>query len=167
MLKAVLLVLILLSCTAVGRSISNMRKCRCELLGELLAAMRVLRLRMLNSMEPLGVLLRKSDSRLFCELGNALWEGGNLQQCWQDKRRDEHRRSGLLSGLNEADLHILDTFFQNLGRSGRDEQNQLFAAAIESLEESQVQARQHYLDSSKLCTALGSLIGIAICILIV
>lgn len=129
--------------------------------------MRVLRLRMLNSVEPIGILLRKSDARLFRDLGNGLWEGGGLEECWQRMRAALTRRGGMLSMLSDEELRVLDGFFQNLGKSGRQEQNQLFSAAIAELEERQVQARQHYLGSSKLCTALGALIGIGICILIV
>lgn len=147
--------------------LSNTRRQRSEVLGELLAAMRVLRLRMLNSMEPVGILLRKSDSRLFCDLGNDLWDGGGLQDAWKNMRMSETRRGGKLSCLQEDDLHILDVFFQNLGRSGRDEQNELFASVIVEMEEAQTHAKRRYADASKLYTALGTLIGIGLCILIV
>ena len=144
---------------------SNMRRRRSEMLNEILAAMRVLRLRMLNSLEPLGILLRKSDSQLFRDLGNSLWEGGSLESCWQEKRNQE--RQNMLTCLHADDLKILDSFFQNLGGSGRDEQNQLFSHVIEALEENQMQAKKSYHDTSRLYTALGSMVGIAICILIV
>lgn len=167
MLKGVLLSVILLACTGVGRSLSNARKRRFELLGELLAAMRVLRLRMLNSMEPLGILLRKSDSWLFRDLGNHLWEGGGLSESWQSRRAVAARRGGGLDCLTEEDLLLLDGFFQNLGKSGRDEQCELFAGVIARMEEAQLQARKKYSDASRVYTALGSLVGIGICVLIV
>ncbi len=167
MFKGVLLVIILLTCTAVGRSLSNARKRRYELLGEVLAAMRVLRLRMLNSMEPLGILLRKSDCWLFRDLGNHLWEGGGLGESWQAQRHTATRRGGGLDCLTEEDLKLLDVFFQNLGGSGRDEQCELFSNVISQMEDAQLQARRHYADASKVYTALGSLIGIGICVLIV
>ena len=68
MLKWMLLGGILCACAAAGRAASNIRRKRYDNLSEILAAMRVLRLRMLNSMEPVGILLRKSDSLLFREL---------------------------------------------------------------------------------------------------
>jgi len=151
----------------VGRAVSARRKRRSELLGELLAAMRVLRLRMLNSVEPLGILMRKSDSALFRDLGNSLWEGGGLEQCWLENRGGYSRGNGMLACLSEEEIRILDSFFQHLGKSGRQEQNQLFASAIGELEEKQGLARRSYLETSKLYTALGTLVGIGICILIV
>ena len=166
MLKAVLLIIILLACTAVGRTMSVQRRRRYGLLGEILAAMRVLRLRMLNSMEPLGILLRRSDSPLFRDLGNSLWEGGGLAECWAQKRRQQAGNTPLHC-LTEGDLHILDGFFQNLGKTGREEQNQLFSGVINEMEEQQLRARSRYLDASKLYTALGALIGIGLCVLIV
>ena len=167
MLKGVLLVVILLACTAVGRSLSGARRRRTEVLGELLAAMRVLRLRMLNSMEPLGILLRKSDSSLFRKLGNELRAGANLNDCWKERRGIETRRGAALDSLSADDLRILDEFFQHLGGSGRDEQSELFAGVISAMEEAQGHAKRSYADASKVYTALGTLVGIGLCVLIV
>ena len=118
-------------------------------------------------MEPMGILLRKSDSALFRNLGNSLWEGGNLQECWFQMRDTGTGRGGLLVGLNAEDLRILDEFFLHLGKSGRDEQCALFASVISAMEETQQQAKRGYMDASKLYTALGTLVGIAICVLMI
>lgn len=147
--------------------LSNVRRRRYEILNELMAAMRVLRLRMLNSMEPLGILLRKSDCVLFKKLGNNLWEGSGLSESWLLMRDNVTGRGGILLGLCENDLLILDEFFLNLGQSGRDEQCELFASVIARMEEMQQQARKGYADASKLYTALGTLVGIGICILVI
>ena len=64
-------------------------------------------------------------------------------------------------------MKILDVFFRGLGRSGRDEQNQLFGSIIEEMEAAQMNARGKYADAAKLYTALGTLIGIGLCVLIV
>lgn len=167
MLKGILLSLILLAGAGAGRMLSNARRRRSELLGELLAAMRVLRLRMLNSAEPLSVLLRKSDSRLFRDLGNGLWEGGGLRPCWEKLCQSGVRRGCMLDCLNQDDLLLLDDFFRNLGGSGREEQKELFSSVISQLEEAQRQAHSSFLDASRTYTALGALVGIAVCILIV
>lgn len=167
MVKGIFLVLILLACICVGRMLSNVRRRRCEILNELMAAMRVLRLRILNSMEPLGILLRKSDCELFRKLGNNLWEGSSLSESWLLMRQKELCRGGLLVGLEERDLLILDEFFLNLGQSGRDEQCELFSSIIARMEEMQQQAKKGYADASKLYTALGTLVGIGICVLVI
>ena len=167
MLKGVLLLLILLACTAVGRSLSGARRRRAEVLSELLAAMRGLRLRMLNSMEPLGILLRKSDSRLFHQLGNELRVGANLYDCWRERCVQETRRGGALDSLASEDIVVLDGFFRHLGGSGREEQSELFSGVIAEMEEAQTHARRSYADASKVYTALGTLVGIGLCVLIV
>jgi len=167
MWKFLLLSMILISCTAVGRSLSGARKRRADMLADILAAMRVLRLRMLNSMEPVGVLLRKSELFLFRELGNGLWEGSCLAECWEGMRAAFSRRGNPLDCLSVNDLDIMDVFFSNLGRSGREEQNQLFAACISQLEEAQTAAKNCFSDSVRLYTALGALIGVGICILLI
>ena len=167
MLKGILLSIILVAGAGTGKMLSNARKRRFELLGELLAAMRVLRLRMLNSMEPLGILLRKSDSRLFRDLGNSLREDSGLRDCLEELRGAATRRGCMLDCLTEDDLHLLDGFFQRLGGSGREEQMELFSSTIAQLEEAQAQARKCFSDAAKTYTALGALVAIAVCILIV
>ena len=167
MAKFLLLSMILVSCTGVGRALSGARKRRADMLADILAAMRVLRLRMLNSMEPVGVLLRKSELFLFRELGNGLWEGSSLAECWEGMRAAFSKRGHPLDCLTAEDLAIMDLFFSNLGKSGRMEQNNLFASCIARLEEAQSAARNHFTDGAKLYTALGALVGVSICILII
>lgn len=167
MFKGLLLTLILLACTCMGRMLSNVRRRRFEILNDLLAAIRVLRLRILNSMEPLGILLRKADCELFKRLGDSLWEGAGLSESWLQMREEEMRRGGLLTGLNNSDMRILDEFFLSLGKSGRDEQCELFSSVIDRMEDAQQEARQGYMEATKLYTTLGTLVGIGICVLII
>jgi len=128
--------------------------------------MRVLRLRMLNSLEPVGILLRKSEAQLFCDIGKNLHCGSTLEETWLQLRENAGRHSEL-AALSEADLRILDMFFHSLGTSSREEQNALFARVIDEMEDAQVHAKGNYADAAKLYTALGTLIGIAVCVLIV
>jgi len=167
MLKGLLLCTVLISCACIGRAMSNGRKRRANILGELLAGMRVLRLRMLNSLEPLGILLRKSDARLFHKLGNSLWEGSSLMECWEKLRDGETKRGKSMDCLTEEDILILNDFFLKLGGSGRDEQNELFSQIIPRLEEAHSDARRRFADASKTYTALGALAGVGLCIIIV
>ena len=44
---------------------------------------------------------------------------------------------------------------------------ELFSGCIAQLEEAQAQARRNFSEASKTYTALGALVGIAVCILIV
>lgn len=166
MLKGILMALILIACAWAGRLISNARRRRAETLGEILTAMRVLRLRMMNSMETLGILLRKSDSMVFKAVGNALWEGEGVNDCWQHVRDSAMRRGSTLDSLTDADAALLDEFFAGLGNSGRDEQSRLFSVSIAALEDAQTQARGKYREAQRLYTTLGALIGAGICILI-
>ena len=166
MLKGILMSLILIACAGAGRLLSNARKRRTEALSEVLTAMRVLRLRMMNSMETLGILLRKSDSVVFKAVGNALWEGEGLNECWRHVRDAAVRRGGALDSLTDADMALLDDFFSKLGNSGRDEQGRLFSESIAALEDAQTHARDKYREAQRLYTSLGALIGAGVCILI-
>lgn len=147
--------------------LSGVRKRRMDMLSDILAAMRVLRLRMLNSMEPVGVLLRKSDLFLFRELGNGLWEGGTLCECWEKMRDAFARRGHPLDCLTREDMRLMDVFFSKLGQSGREEQNAMFAMCISQMEEAQSHAKNDFADGAKLFTALGALVGMGICVMII
>lgn len=167
MLKEIMLAAIPLGCAGVGKIFSNAKKRRAELIGEILAAVRVLRLRMLNSMEPLSILLRKSECAAFRDLGNSLWVGGTLGQCWSVQKKQYLKKGAMLDSLTEADIAVLDVLFDNLGKSGKDEQNELFAGVIAQLEEEQLSARKKQGEAVRIYTVLGALIGIMIAILIV
>lgn len=167
MIKAMLLCLILFACTGAGRALSAGRKRRAEALNELLAALRVLRLRMLNSLEPAGVLLRKSEAGLLRDLGNRLWEGETLAESWLALRSEEQQRGRRLDSLTDGDLNLLDDFFRELGGSGREELSTRFSIAIAGLEEAYDGARKRFADVSKTYTALGALVGVGVCIMIV
>lgn len=158
--------MVLLSCAGIGRTLSNARKKQVEVLGDILAAMRVLRLRMLNSLEPVGILLRKSEMQLFCDIGKNLHSGSTLMDSWEYFRNNARRHTELCA-LSEKNLHVMDVFFRGLGRSGREEQDEMFSSIISELEEAQMQAKHKYLDAAKLYTALGTMVGIGVCILIV
>ena len=79
----------------------------------------------------------------------------------------ETRRGGELDSLASGDVAILDGFFKHLGGSGREEQSELFAGVIAEMEEAQSHARRNYADASKVYTALGTLVGIGLCVLII
>lgn len=166
MIKGILLSIVLLASTGIGRTLACERRRRCEKLAELTAAMRVLRLRMLNSLEPIGILLRKSEAELFRMMGNGLSEGVGLEECWHEKRTYA-RKSAMLADLQDDDLKILDGFFEGLGKTGRDEQNELFSKVLAEMEEVYSVAKKRYEEASKLFTALGTVTGLGICILIV
>lgn len=166
MLKGILLSVIIVACAASGRTISNVHKRRVEVIAELLAAIRVLRIRMLNSLEPVGILLRKSEAPLFQALGNSLGQGASLSACWEELRAASTRRGKMLDSLTESDLHILDALFMKLGTSGKEEQNALFSMIISHLEEAQEQAKNKNIEAEKLYTTLGALLGIGISVLI-
>lgn len=166
MMKGILLSVVLLACMGIGRAMAHARKKRLETIADLLAAMRVLRLRMLNSHEPVGVLLCRSESQLFCDIGNGCHNGNTLEECWLQFRANAKQHVEL-SALSDQDLHALDEFFRELGKSSREEQNLLFSRTIDAFEEQHGQAKGKYADGAKLFTALGTLIGIALCVLMV
>ena len=164
MLKGILLVLITAACAATGRMFSNARRHRSELLGQLLGAVRVLRIRVLNSADPVSILMEKSELPLFRNIAEAMRDYGTLEEAWAEMKRNATRE---MEALTDSDRALLDEFLHGLGKSGRKEQDELFSMTIARLEEAQTQAKNRFSDASRTFTALGALIGAAICILIV
>ena len=126
--------------------------------------MRVLRIRVLNSTEPVSVLMRKSELPMFQNLAAEMNAGVSPGEAWTQLKE---KAQGELETLSESDRRILDGFFAQLGASGRNEQDELFSRVAAQLEAAQTQARNRFSDASKTFTALGALVGVAICILIV
>ena len=76
------------------------------------------------------------------------------------------RRGRMLDCLVQSDVRILDELFAKLGASGRDEQNALFSMVLAQLEAAQEQAQARSVETSRMYTSLGALLGIAIGVLI-
>ena len=69
--------------------------------------------------------------------------------------------------LSADDVKALDNLFAHLGKSDRQQQNLLLSDVISHLEEVQLHARQQLRDSARMSTALGALVGIGICVIVV
>ncbi len=164
MLKAILLCGIFIACTACGRMLTGSRKNRVNMMGEILGAIRVLRLRMLNSNENVCTLLCRSDLGAFRRIGAA---GSDPGENWLRQRAELISRGGALDSLNTDDVKALDGLFVHLGKSDRRQQDLLLSDIIAQLEDTQLHARQQLRDSARMSTALGALIGIGICVIVV
>ena len=162
MLKAILLCGIFIACTACGRMLTASRKQRVKTMGDLLSAVRVLRLRMLNSTANVSALLSKSDFEPFRKIGGA---GGDPEASYLRMRDAFAARGGALECLSADDLKALDNLFAHLGKSDRKQQNLLLTDVIAHLEEVQLHARQQLRDSERMSTALGALVGIGVCVI--
>lgn len=127
-------------------------------------AVRVLRLRMLNSTENVCALLSRSDLQAFRGIGDA---GANPEENWLRQRGALTARGGELDSLSAEDLKALDNLFAHLGKSDRQQQNLLLTDVIAQLEERQLQAKQQLRDSARMSTALGALIGIGVCVIVI
>ena len=164
MLKAILLCGIFIACTACGRMLTASRQRRVKTMGDLLGAVRVLRLRMLNSTENVCALLGKSDFEAFRKIGG----GGTDPEANYLRLRDGFTaHGGALDCLSADDVKALDNLFAHLGKSDRQQQSLLLSDVISHLEEVQLHARQQLRDSARMSTALGALVGIGICVIVV
>ena len=164
MLKAVLLCGIFIACTMCGSMMTASRKQRVKAMGDFLSAVRVLRLRMLNSTENVCALLSRSDFEAFRKIGGA---GTDPEASYLRLREELTARGGALENLNMDDLKVADNLFAHLGKSDRQQQNLLLSEVISQLEDMQLQARQQLRESARMSTALGALVGIGVCVIVI
>ena len=162
-MKEILLILIIGACAASGSAFSYGRKRRHDALVGYLDAMRVLRIRILNSSEPLEILLGRSELGAFQSLALEIAGGKSTDEAWQTWKTRNRKE---MECLTETDVGILDEFFSHIGRTGKDEQDALFSMTLERMETASAQAKVRHAESAKTFTALGALAGIAVCILI-
>lgn len=164
MLKAILLCGIFIACTLCGSMLTASRRQRVKTMGDLLSAVRVLRLRMLNSTESVYALLNRSDFEAFRKIGGA---GMDPEANYLRLRDALTARGGALCSLGTDELKVLDNLFAHLGKSDRPQQNLLMNDVISQLEDMQLQARAQLRDNARMSTALGALVGIGVCVIVV
>lgn len=143
-----------------GRALARANIRRCALLAETMDAVQLLRIHMLDSLMPLGAALEKSAGYIFQETGRLLADK-SAAEAWRELKAAQHIRGGRLDCLAESDISTLDSFFEILGSSSREEQRHVFETVIKELGALESAARGEGEKKNRLYTALGALAGAA------
>lgn len=149
--------------TMAGRAFAGSNTRRARLLAELMDALQMLRVHMLERLMPLGTALSRSQSQILSEMGAAADSVG-AAAAWNDVKSRELRRGGGLDCLSGADIKVLDGLFEALGTTGRSEQRPVIDGAIKELGLLEAEARAGSGEKSRLYTTLGALAGAAVVI---
>lgn len=166
-LKWLLCICIVIAGALCGRSLAWSAERRCRMLCEMVNALRMLRIRIVGQMEPLGRALEQSGLSLFSAVGKRLLEGKSALDSWHAVLREERQRGHDADCLTKPELTALDRLFECLGESGRAEQDQAVRACIEALEEIRIQAAERAAQTGKLYGSIGLLTGMAITVMMI
>ena len=82
-------------------------------------------------------------------------------------RKKERRRGGTLDVLTMEDVGVLDSLFDGLGESGRDQQEMLLSGTLETMTRNLEAARTRAGEADKLYVPLGALTGLMAALVVV
>lgn len=156
---------VMIFCAMTGRAFAGANTRRAKLLAELMDALQLLKVHVLDRLMPLETALSSSNSIILSKLGAPAGKNG-ASAAWNDIKSKELRRGGIMDSLSAKDIQVLDNLFSSLGATGREEQRPIIEAAIRELGLLEAEARQESGDKSRLFTILGALAGTAAIIII-
>ena len=155
-----------LLCAMTGKSFAGTNARRAKLLAELMDALQLLKVHMLDRLMPLEAALSLSKSLLLIKVGEHVAKSG-AYNAWQTIKSREMKRGGIMDCLSVKDAEVLERLFEALGSSGRNEQRPIIDSAIKELGLLEAQARSESGEKGRLYTILGALAGVAIVIFII
>ncbi len=149
-----------------GRAAADAVRRRAKTLASLAEGIRALRLQMTGMLEPVQCALSHSSSPLLSMVAEGMTEGTSAGDAWRKVRSAARRRGGPADALNQADVLALDAMFDRLGQSGRESQEALLNAALQTVERQLEGARAHALEADRLYVTIGLLVGVLLALIV-
>lgn len=162
--KLVLAAVITVCCAFAGRALCMKERRRVELLNGLIKAMPVLRLYMLERLEPLEAALGETHNILLLHVRESMARGMSAREAWSSEAAELTKQGAMLDSLVADDIARLDILFGELGASGLSAQRLLLDSCEQGLSVLLKEAKARADDRAKLYTNLGLLTGLAISI---
>jgi len=166
-MRFVLALCVVAACTLCGNAMSGASRRRVKLLEGLIGGMKLLKLHMISMFEPVRQALMASGCDLFEAVGKRMAPGISAAQAWEEVSKTAIRKGGMLDALDPDDLRALDRVFEQLGESGRDQQELLISSACSTLESRLETARRHTRETDRLYVSLGALTGLMIALILI
>lgn len=158
---------VVIGCALCGRAMVSSLDGRCRLIAELIAALRTMRIHVTEHVEPLKSALQHSGSPLLEEVAKALAQNSEPTMAWARVRKDATNRGGVADCLGAKEIESLDQLFSQLGGTGKSQQDLALLRCIATLEEIEKAEKARLNESARLYTTLGTLLGLAIAVLMI
>ena len=126
-----------------GKSLSDGARKRAQALGDIIEAVKRLRVRMTGMFEPVQSALQHADCPLFTAVAEGMKCGRSAGEAWEGSRAKAGRRGG------------------------REEQDLLLGGALESLEALHSAAQVKAGEANRLYGTLGLLIGLMLALIVI
>lgn len=166
-MRIIFAVFIVCGCVLLGKSLSSAMHRRVSTLERLIRGTKMLRIHMSGMLELVSEALSATNCEAFAAVGQEMRNSGSAKQAWQKIRRKMLARGGYLDALSKRDCEILDDLFDNLGASGRREQEIIILSSIRRFEEQLHGAKIQLNERDRLNISIGFLIGLIIALAVV
>ncbi len=166
-MRWVLALCVVAGCTLSGCAMAGAARRRVRLLEALIEGVRRMRPHMIGMFEPVKRALEASGCPILEAVGGGMDPGVTASAAWARARKAEGRRGGGIDALSAEDLEILDGLFEQLGETGRDQQELLLNGVCAALQRNLEDARRRVGEADRLYISLGALTGLMIALILI
>ncbi len=165
--RIALAVCVVLGSTLCGKAASDAVRRRYRVLAALAEDLQTLRIHMTGMLMPVQCALEKALCPLLKRVAGAMRQGCSAADAWQAIRGPALRRGGPADALATDDLEALDALFNQLGQSGREEQEALLDASAREVARLRDGALKKAGEADRLYVTLGFLIGLMLALIVI
>lgn len=166
-MRLALTLCVVVGCGLCGNALSMSVRRRAETLAALIQGVRVLRVHMIRMLEPVSLALTASECPVLEKVGRAMSPGECAGTAWNRVSARESRRGGLIDALAPEDRHALDGLFDQLGESGRKQQEIILSATLNALGKNLSHAEKKAVEAERLYLSLGLLAGLMLALIVI
>jgi len=166
-LRVILAVIVISGCTLCGKALAASAERHYRTIMNTIDALRLLRILIVERLEPLENALNKSGSAIFEQTARMLAQCSSVYEAWNLTRGEISVRGRVGDSLGPREYEALDALFSQLGGSGRAAQETAITACIEAFSLNRDEARTGAVASRKMYLSIGFLTGTAIVVLFI
>lgn len=122
---------------------------------------------MLRMLEPVSAALSGADCPILTAVGRAMPPGISAAEAWATVSAHEKRRGGIIDALTPEDRSVLDSLFEHLGETGREQQETLLTGTLQALSRNMEAARTSAGAAERLYLSLGFLTGLMLALIVI
>jgi len=165
--RIALAVCVVLGSTLCGKAAADAARRRYRVLSALAADLQTLRIHMTGMLQPVQFALEKTDCAVLKRVAEGMRQGCSAAEAWRAVRESAVRRGGPADALAADDITALDALFGQLGQSGREEQEALLDASLQTVGRLRDKALQKAAEADRLYVSLGFLIGLMLALIVI
>lgn len=158
---------VVLGSTLCGKAAADAARRRYRVLCALAEHLQTLRIHMTGMLQPVQRALESAGCPLMKRVAEGMREGRSAAEAWQAVRGSVTRRGGPADALAADDLEALDALFAQLGQSGREEQEALLGATLETVGRLRDGALKKAGEADRLYVSLGFLVGLMLALIVI